>query len=292
MQYIQLIIAVVLLAAVFGANKGYQTVCGTSPKKALGFNCLLGLFTFVIFLGINGFRISFTPFSFALSAIMNVILVSYSLIGFKLLESGTMALYTVFLMSGGMILPYIYGVIYLKEPFGILRFVALVLILFGVILSNGSGGKPSKKQFFMCIAVFILNGFVSIISMMHQIETVHSTVTAAEYVMLGGIFKFVFCGILFFSVKDKPEEKKTSDKKNIVLKAVSLIALAAVCDGVSYLLQLYGASNLPATVLYPFITGGGIVFSTVLGALVFGEKLTKRTVLSVAFCFCGTLMFL
>lgn len=292
MQYAMLAFAALLLAVSFGANKGYQLICGESPKKALGFNSLLGLFTFFVFVFINRFEFSFTLFSLFLSVLMNVLLVSYSLIGFKLLKSGTMALYTVFLMSGGMILPYIFGIVFLNEPFGILRLAALALIFLGIIIANNGKRKTSKKQLLMCAAVFILNGFVSIISKIHQTETVFPTVTAAEFVMLGGIVRFVLCGTLFIVMKDKNEVRKPPERENLFPKLICLIMLAAISDGVSYLLQLRGASNLPATVIYPFITGGSIVFSTLAGTLVFGEKLTVRTAISVALCFCGTLMFL
>ena len=291
MQYAMLAVAALLLAVTFVANKGYQLLCGDSPQKVLGFNCLLGLFTFAVFVFINRFEFSFTLFSLFLSVIMNALVVGYSFISFKLLKSGTMALYTIFLMSGGMILPYIFGIVFLNEPFGILRLAALIFIFLGVIVSNSSKQKTSKKQLLMCIAVFVLNGFVSIISKIHQAEAAFPTVTASEFVMIGGIVRFVLCGTLFIVMKEK-KQTHPQKKKNLISKLICLIALAAISDGVSYLLQLRGASNLPATVIYPFITGGSIVFSTLAGALVFGEKLTARTAISVALCFCGTLMFL
>ena len=55
--------------------------------------------------------------------------------------------------------------------------------------------------------------------------------------------------------------------------------LSAAIGGMSYIIQLYGAKSLPATVLYPFITGGRIVFSALTGAAVFKEKLSGRVIL-------------
>ena len=54
--------------------------------------------------------------------------------------------------------------------------------------------------------------------------------------------------------------------------------LSAAIGGMSYIIQLYGAKSLPATVLYPFITGGRIVFSALTGAAVFKEKLSGRVI--------------
>lgn len=61
--------------------------------------------------------------------------------------------------------------------------------------------------------------------------------------------------------------------------------------GASYFLQLYVAKSLPATVLYPFITGGSIVFSALIGAVLFKEKLSGKLITSVVLCFVGTIMF-
>ena len=53
-----------------------------------------------------------------------------------------------------------------------------LLILAGIILSNFSNQKINFKQIAMCIAVFVLNGFVSIISKLHQIESDFETINA------------------------------------------------------------------------------------------------------------------
>ena len=58
------------------------------------------------------------------------------------------------------------------------------------------------------------------------------------------------------------------------------------------MLQLFGAEKLPAGVLYPFITGGSIAFSSVLGMIIFKEKLSPKQWMSVVCCLAGTVMFI
>ncbi len=288
MQYLLLIFAAILLAVDFAISKQYQKNAGTSPAAGFRFSAFQGLFTIVIFFFINGCRFSFSWYSFALAAILNSLCIAYTLLGFRIMRYGSMALYTMFLMTGGMTLPYIYGLFFLNEPFSVLRTIALVLIIGGVVLSNFSSEKINPKQIIMCFAVFFINGFVSIISKIHQIETVQITVSAAEFVMLGGVFKILFAGILYLiSKKNIPEKERIS-----TVKILPFVVFSAVAGGVSYLFQLIGASSLPATVLYPFITGGGIIFSTLAGKLVFREKLSTKLIISVLLCFAGTVMFL
>lgn len=290
-DYILLALAALLIAVGFALSKAYQKIKGDSPKVGFFFNCITGLLTAVVFFGIAGFKFSFSAYSLIMAGLMSLFSMLYSVISFKLLKTGSMALYTLFLMTGGMTLPYLYGLMFLNEPFSPLRTVALVFILGGVILSNISKERADIKQILLCVSVFILNGLVSIVSKVHQIEQTYQTVSATEFVMLTGLCKFVMAGVLFLVAKKSDGEPKADTKKLRMIIALIFI-LSAVASGISYMFQLWGAESLPATVLYPFITGGSIVFSTLAGVLIFKDKLSVKMIISVALCFVGTLMFL
>lgn len=75
-------------------------------------------------------------------------------------------------------------------------------------------------------------------------------------------------------------------------KTLLLIAASALIGGLSYMLQLIGAKDLPATVLYPLVTGGSIIFSALAEKVFFKGKLTKYQLISIALCFIGTCFFL
>ena len=257
MYYLMLTGAAMLLGADFALNKIYQKFYGTAPKAAFFFNSLLGLITAVIFFAINGFKLDLSFYSLVMAGLMSTLVMCYNIIGFRLLKSGTVAAYTLFLMTGGMVLPYIWGVMFLNEDFSLLRTGGLIVILSGVVLSIFGGERVNMKQIAMCVAVFVLNGFVSIISKMHQTQTTFDSVNAAEFIILGGIFKFLLAGILFLVFKNKDGSESGGIPLN---KAVIVITASAAIGGAAYMLQLLGAKSLPATVLYPFITGGSIVF--------------------------------
>ena len=116
------------------------------------------------------------------------------------------------------------------------------------------------------IAVFILNGLVSTLSKMHQIEAIHPTVSSPSFVMLAGLSRFLFCSIALFFMRQKQKTPLALPKP---FKCVGPIILcSAVISGSSYLLQLIGAQNLPATVLYPCINGGSIIFTALAAAAI------------------------
>ena len=56
-------------------------------------------------------------------------------------------------------------------------------------------------------------------------------------------------------------------------------------------MQLFGASNLHATVQFPIITGGTIVFSAFFDVLVYKAKLSLLQIFSVVMCVISTVVF-
>jgi len=288
-SYILLVFADILLAASFGFQKKFQKDYGSTSHSSLFYNAIIGLFSAIIFLLINGFRINISVYSFIMGMAFSLVIMLYIIAGFKIMERGNMSLYTLFLMSGGMTIPYIWGILFLDEDLSIFRSIGLVLILIAIILSNSGAKKLDKKQLMLCIAVFFLNGASSVISKTHQISPMTQNVSSSDFVFITSIVKFIICvGILVF--------KKFSDKSlniNIpIKKAAPLIFIAAIADSTSFMLQLIGAKNLPATVLYPFITGGSIILTALCGLFVFKEQLTKRQWAGISICFVGTLLFL
>ena len=82
----------------------------------------------------------------------------------------------------------------------------------------------------------------------------------------------VICTVLYLLLK----KKQTNPRKKESLKGFLFIPVVAATGGGSYLLQLIGAEHLPATVLYPMVTGGTIIFTAVAGRVFFKEKISKK----------------
>ncbi len=292
-NYLMITVATILLAGTFTLQNEYQKRVGGSQKVVLLYVLITSLISAVVFCGINGFKIEITPFSFFMAFAMALLCLTYKVIGFEILKLGGMTLFSLFLMTGGMIIPYLWGIAFLDEKFSVLRTIGLVLIFLAVLISKLGEGKKSFKLIALCVAVFVMNGFVSVISKTHQIEQIYPTVSSEGFIILSNISRCFVCGLILIFNTVKGENKEISVRKIVFDKKILLIfALVAIVDGASYLLQLNGAKELPATVLYPFITGGSIIFSAVFDLLIFKVKPTKKLLSSVIICFVGTLLFL
>lgn len=192
-----------------------------------------------------------------------------------------------------MVLPYLFGIVFLHEQITALRIIGIIIMIIALTANSlekkeeRKKEKASGKYIVMCIAVFVLNGFVSIFSKLHQINTGYETVSTGGFVLMGGLTSLFLSGILLI-----PFAKTYKGDGINWRRAVPLAVVVAVCGGASYFLQLVSAVHLPATVLYPMITGGTIFLTAAAGRILFGEKLEKKQLISVTLAFLATFMFL
>ena len=286
MNYILVLSSTILLAFNFAVSKRYQLSEGACMETGLRFNMLLGITTAVIFFALSGFYVEFSWFSLVMALGMSSCAAAYTVLGFAVMKEGNMTVYTLFLMSGGMILPYIYGVVCLNEQLTVLRVLGLLLIFAAVVLTNKSDRPVSKKVLLLCFAIFIFNGFVSIFSKAHQVSLRYK-VDSIAFVMYTGFVKFILSFVVLLFCKKERKIFSFSQKSSLLL-----VVGSAFLSGLSYAFQLIGAKELPATVLYPMVTGGAVIFSAISGRVFFKEKPTKAQLISIVLCFIGTLLFL
>ena len=313
--YFIVLLSVILLALQFTATKLYQLKFGASPVSSARFGVLVRCFTSVIFLIaalIIAGGIHFSAFSLLCAVIIALACVSYSILGFVAMKLGPVSVYTLFLMCGGMLLPYLFGVFFLNETVNAARVIGILLMLVSLampLLDTRSEKADNKKTpaayWLLCALIFVLNGFVSIFSKIHQIDLFNlGTVSTIEFVFIGNICNLAvsLAAYLFFrsraEEKDEPaEEKADNGRLAAAIKAtvpvmLAICAVNAVFDGSSYFLQLTGASKLDASVLYPMITGGSIVLSAVAAYIFFKEKPKKFAFIGLVISFAATFLFL
>ena len=263
----------------------YQKLKGKSFAAGLRFNFFVGLFSAVLFFIICGLRFEITVFSAVMALIMTTAAIAFFIMGFQILAEGKTAMYSFFRMTGSMLLPYIWGLFLLDEAFSWLRFAGLCLIVFSVFLMNSGDGKTSMKIKLMCFGVFVLAGFVSIVSKEHSIS--EQAVSPLGYVVLTSLAKVLICGpLMCFPVgkRDMPKEHTP--------KALLLCAVSAAVSGSAYIIQLFCAESMPASFLYPVITGGTILFSALFARIAAGEKMDKKSFIALFICFGGTCLFI
>lgn len=305
--YIMILIAVVLLAVQFASNRAYSIRQGSSAKASLtfttlvGFTCAVVMFLIAVISG-EGFVI--TPYSLGMGAIVAALCCSYTFIGFKIMALGSLSVYTMFLMLGGMMLPYLYGVFMLDEAVSVWRIIGFILLALSLVfpvVAREKAGKSSVIFIVLCLAVFCLNGCVSITSKVHQINEVYAKSGSASFSFITNSINAVMSavGLAILNAREKKQSGQkdgsaaAAEKPKTSVGMIAVIVLInAVAGGVSYVLQLVSAAHVAASALYPMITGGSVVLSALAGLICFKEKPDRISLIGLILSFAATFLFL
>lgn len=314
LYYFLVLLSVIGLAINFSINKLYQNRVGSGSRMVVLFNIVASSAMAVLFFVINGLMNGFdsfrlTPFSLLMAAIMALVCGGYSLVGFKIISLGSIAVYTLFLMLGGMMLPYFFGLLFLEEVFSVRRLLGLLLMVVSIILSGLDGNRTPKSDsgngkskrttslfFLLCAVVFFLNGMSSITSKLHQLpDFTDMAVTPQVFVLLTAACRVLFFSIVYLCIRLRDRKLPPAQRPAplvLCFPVLSLMLLSALIEGAAFMLQLIGAAHLPATVLYPLITGGVIILTALAGRILFKQRLTRRATVGILLCFASTFLFL
>ena len=268
-----------MFAVQFLFNQKFQQSYGSDTKATFVFTFYKSAVAAIIMFVISGFKITVTPFSFLLafiSAVSGILMLYFSLKAFSV---ANLSVYSVFSMLGGMILPFLLGVCFYDEKLTVLKCVCCVLIILAVLL-NVQKGQNGKKALLYYMAVFVLNGMAGVISKIHQ-SSGYPITDSTGFTLLINLISVVICAI-YLLIKCK---------KIPVVKGKNLLYSSGygVLNGVGNLFLLIALSNLPASVQYPLVTGGVMVFSTIISILQ-KEKLTEKDYIATAVSFIASVL--
>ncbi len=276
MYYFMISAAALLFSLQFVFQNGFRQIEGGGWQNSLKFSLYSAIASVIALMVINGCHLEFSWFSMAVAVAYSLMGVVLSYCSIKALEYANLSVYSVFSMIGGMTLPFGYGVL-CGESVGIAQWICFVLIAVSVTLSIQKG-EQSRKAIKYYIAVFILNGSSGVISKFHQSYT-EICVDSASFLMLSRIFSAVLCTVLLLFTGKKAFA--------VTKKSMALCAGYSVFNSVGNLLLLIALLYLPASVQYPIVTGGVIVFSTAI-ELLRHNAVSKRDLVAAAVAFAAT----
>ena len=276
MYYLMITLSALIFALQFMLNAGYQKESGSGWDSSLKLSLYSSIVGFIALFVINGFKLRISIFSLVVALVYSMvcILLNYSTV--KSLKHANLSVYSIFSMIGGMILPFVYGLL-CGEEFKVIRILCCILISVSVAMNAGKGYN-SKKAFKYYMAVFILNGMVGVISKFHQSYPDYC-VDSADFLMISKIMTALLSVILIALTNKKDF--------SVSIKALGYSAGSAVLNSVANLLLLIALLNLPASVQYPIVTGGVIVFSTLID-IVRKTKLKKREIIASLIAFAAS----
>jgi len=292
MEYAVIMLAAMLFAAQFAFTKLFEKNMEQNIISTLTMMTVTGIIGAIIFLAANDFQLEISHLSLMWAVIFALVMIPYYMIGIKVLSIGSLAIYSMFMMLGGMLVPFFYGVIFLCETPSAAQIVGTVLLTGCVIMQavcqGGDKDKSSQNSgkllfFVLCLVIFFLNGMTGVIAKAHEISegSVNEQSFTVMYCTLIAVISLFMLGI---SVVKSGKESFKSIKIAMKPRLLAIMAMIGVAAYGGNFLQLIAANKVDASVQFPMISGGVIVLSAIVSAVIFKEKISKKEWLSVVIC--------
>ena len=303
-KYILLLLSAFLFSSEFIFVKLFETKNGSSYTSALAFSLgssVIGLpillLCFFICNGCSFSGLGVGGFTLGMAAALALVSVAANVIGIKAVSIGSVAVYTLFMMLGGMIIPFFVGAVFLGETVKVWYVIATVMLTGALILpvfdkTQGQTGQKGKFWLFivLCSLLFLLNGANSTIGNLHQrkagarLDDV--VVFTVVFLIWKYIFKILYCGVLFATCRDKGKCKLLLGRDSWTMgTGFAAVHIAAT------LLQLYCAISVNASLMYPLVTGGTLVFTPILSRVMFKEKINLFVAAEMLISVAATVLF-
>lgn len=292
-----LTVATVMFGAMFFFKDMFRRSYGSGLKASLVMSLGGGIFGTLSLFIIQGFVFEFSWYALIVGALSAVNGLLFSFCSLKALGKIDLSLYSLFSMLGGMALPFVSGIFFHEEPFTLGKAVCFVIITAALLLSWEKGDTKSGTIYY--VGVFVFNGMAGVISKAyHALPFEH--ISSAGYSILKS---FVSLGIATVLLVILLLREKGTDKRKINVPCVMGMAGSGVLGHVANWLILLPLSTtliplgsvmvggVPSSAQYPFITGGTMIVSTVLGFFT-DKKPGKKEILAVAVAFVGVVLLI
>lgn len=186
------------------------------------------------------------------------------------LKSGATAICSV-IYSLGFILPTVSGALFWDEPFTFIYFLGIIIAVIVILLAAKKDDKKQKaKTTFVpfIIVAMLSSGGLGIMQKVQQ--NGDAAKEKSVFLFIAFLLAFV-CSFVSFLV--------CRNKVSFEIKKAVYPAFTGLCFGGANLCNTILAGRMDSAVFFPIQNISTILCTTLLGLLLFKEKITKRTLL-------------
>lgn len=274
---------ILLLSLIIVAQLSQNVLLSAYTKKYGGqgtfaVTALIALAALAVFFFAGGFSYTFAwryvPYSvaFALSY------ASANLFTFLALREGSLSL-TCLVNSYSLLIPALYGMIFLHEAVGVLMLIGIALLLVSLFLINREkkeeeGEKKITPRWILFVSLsFLGNGFCSTTQKMQQ--EAFGGVGTTEFMLVALALAFVIFFLLSFFCE-------RGEGRTAIRGGWYFAVLCGLANGACNFFVILLNPMMPASVMYPLISAGGILVTTLVSVFVFGERLSRSQWIGMA----------
>ncbi len=271
--------AVLMFGVQFLYNQKFAKNNGGDARQTLTFQlgcniCGMIIIALAMIIRTGGLRIyGFGLFTLMMAVLSSVNSILYTFCSLKALGRINLSLYSVFSMLGGMVLPFLLGVIFYKEELTAGKIISVIFITFALAVTVRRG-KTSGRGYYA--GIFILNGMSGVISKLYQ-SAPYEKADESGYMFVCASLSALIPAVLLLFVGGKERPDRGSVRAMGVCGTLSCLA---------NLILLIALAHIPASAQYPLVTGGVMTVSTLLSYLT-PDKPAKREFAAVGLSLLG-----
>lgn len=170
--------------------------------------------------------------------------------------------YVNFIQTSGLIIPALFGALFLGQKITLVQIIALPVLLFSMALVMDLKKEESKgKWLFDAVGSMVCCGLVGVLQSVQQ-----SSAWASEqnsFLALSFLF-VVIINLISYLVSPK----KNDNEKHISFKMSMLPILTGIFFGIVNALNLFLVGVMPSVIFFP-MSNGGLLIATMLSAVIF-----------------------
>ena len=178
--------------------------------------------------------------------------------------------------SCGFLVPIFYGLLFWDESVSVYQWLGISLLVIALCLIVCKGEKGGKMFAWLPFAVIAMlgSGANAIFQKTHQYSPFADDLKI--FLVYSLLFSALFTGIASLLIRNKGEKSPELSKKQRVIKKIVVPLCLGICVGLLNFLNLSLSGKLPSILLFPVYNVGSMLLSSLISALIYKDKPTKR----------------
>ena len=259
-----------------GASTGVNGVAALTKYNL--FRQFAGAVAGMAILIVGGGRIHFDLITLLISLMFAVMLISCVYLGTYAYRITTAAITALF-AAASLIIPVIFGAVFLNDSVSFGQIMGIALFFFGVYLITSNEEKSGKKfgiKAFVVLMLFLLFSGLGSVAMQLFSNYVQDG-NAAMFMELSYVFAVIILVFIYILLPGKKGNTEEQVPKKIYVFGGVAAALGYVIQQITTELAL----KIPASILFASVNGGSVIGAAVVGAIFYKERLTVKNTIGI-----------
>lgn len=283
MAYLYLLLCVVFSSGQMMSNKMYQMRQRLTFASYMLYLIVIGVVSTPLFFLMSECDTivdgKLLVYSFAAATLVVV----HTLLSMLSMARVNIAVLTIVQNAGSLVIPSLYGFIFLSEPVTFSCILALMFVMVAFLISfegdySSSKTRKSDQGKWLYILLFLLSGISSIVPKAFTVSG--SRASNEAYLTWINIFLTILVGLAFFLGKWKRKQTMRAYTAGIQVKNYLPVCIGSVVGCVSSVCSMKAISQIDIAIYSPLSSAMYMVFLLILSRVVFKEHITTRNIVA------------